>query len=398
MKPSFSHAAEPWRPVLWLGLLSLLTAIAGEAARSVSGPFLKQLGASAIAVGVIAGAGELLGYTLRLGAGFLADRPGGAWRWLLAGTVLGISAAPLLAVAPGWQVAAALYLMERIGRAVRTPARDVLLSAASDRIGHGPGFGVHRLLDQTGAVIGPLAVAALFSARNGYRTAFAVLFLPSLAGVALLMWVRRRYPDLATPAGPPETLHSSRLPGSFWWLCATAGLLAAGTTDFALISYHLARQGRAGPAEIPVLYAAAMALEGVAATALGFVLHKLGALSLLITIAMSVAAAPLVFLANVPPLSGVAAWSIGMGGQYALLRALVPGRVPPHSRGAAFGWFNTVFGVCWFLGSAAMGVLYAHSLVGLVWFAIASQVATVPLVLRMAYMAKRHRVSSQATN
>jgi Major Facilitator Superfamily len=373
-----------WHPVVWLGLVSLLTAIAGEAARGVSGPFLKQLGASAAAVGVVAGAGELLGYTLRLGAGFLADRPGGAWRLLLAGTLLGISAVPLLAFAPGWQVAAGLYLIERIGRAVRTPARDVLLSAASEGMGHGPGFGVHRLLDQTGAVIGPLAVAALFSTRTGYRTALVVLFVPSLAGVMLLRWVRTRFPDLATSSPSIGELGPSPLPRSFWWLCAAAGLLAAGTADFALISYHLVRLGRAGPAEIPVLYAVAMSLEGIAALALGLALRRLGPIALLMTIGLSAIAAPLVFLADVPAVVGVAVWSVGMGGQYALLRALVPGSVAVHSRGAAFGWFNTVFGVCWFAGSAAMGVMYSRSLTALVWFAVGSQFAAVPIVIAMS--------------
>ena len=381
MRPSLSHTRERWGPVVWLGVVSLLTAIAGEAARAVSGPFLKQLGATAAAVSLVAGAGELLGYTLRLGAGFLADPPGGAWRLLLAGTVLGISAVPLLAFTPGWQVAAGLYLMERVGRAVRTPARDVLLSSASEGIGHGPGFGVHRLLDQTGAVIGPLAVAALFSTITGYRTGFVLLFVPSLAGVVLLAWARKRYPELGRPPAVIEAITGSRLPGSFWFLCAIGGLLAAGTADFALISYHLARLGRAGPAGIPLLYAVAMALEGVTALALGFLLQKMGPLALLLTIGLSAIAAPLVFIATVAPILGIGVWSIGMGGQYALLRALVPGRVPVHARGAAFGWFNTVFGVCWFAGSAAMGVLYSHSLTALVWFAVGSQLAAAPIVI-----------------
>lgn len=379
-----SLASRTWRPVVLLGLISLLTAISGEAARGVSGPFLKQLGAGAAAVGFVAGAGELLGYTLRLGAGFFADKPGGAWRLLFAGTVLGIAAVPLLAVAPGWQIAAALFLAERIGRALRTPARDVLLSSASERLGHGPGFGVHRLLDQTGAVIGPLALAALFSTRSGYRTAFALLFLPSLAGLLLIEWVRRSYPDLGSNPVPHGKPTRARLPGSFWVLCAAAGLLAAGTADFALISFHLARQGRATLAGVPLLYAAAMAVEGVAAVALGFVLPRIGPLALLITIAASVITAPLVFLAAIPPALGVIAWSAGMGGQYAVLRALVPARVAAHTRGAAFGWFNTSFGVGWFLGSAVMGLLYSRNLFALVWFAAGAQLSAAPLVFWLA--------------
>ncbi len=368
-----------WRPVIWLGCVALLTAIAGEAARSISGPLLKQLGASAVAVSVVAGAGELLGYTLRLGAGFLADRRGGAWRLLLAGSVLGISAVPLLAVAAEWRLAAGLYLMERIGRAVRTPARDVLLASASDQIGHGPGFGLHRLLDQTGAVIGPLIIAALFTPASGYRNALLVVFVPSAIGIAVLLRARHIYPDLGKPL--TETPSKGSLGARFWMLCAAAGLLAAGTADFALISFHLAKQANEGLSGIALLYAMAMAVEGVAAMVLGFVLERVGALALLFTIAMSSVGGVLLFAVPVLPVVGVAVWSAGMGGQYALLRALVPGRVPAGARGAAFGWFNTVFGVCWFAGSVAMGLLYSVDARWVAWFAVAAQLAAAPVVL-----------------
>ena len=142
-------------------------------------------------VGVVAGLGELVGYTLRLGAGVMADRRGGPWKLLLAGSIAGALAVPLLALAPGWRVAALLYLAERAGRAIRTPARDVLLAAASEGVGHGPGFGVHRLLDQTGAVVGPLAAAALYTAASGYRTAFMALVAPSIATCELAIDVQR---------------------------------------------------------------------------------------------------------------------------------------------------------------------------------------------------------------
>ncbi len=376
--------------VVRLGLISLLTAIAGEAARAAGGPLLASLGANAAAVGIVAGAGELLGYTLRLGVGFLADRPGGAWRLLFIGTAAGISAVALMSLAPGWQVLAALLVTERVGRALRTPARDVLLANASEVMGHGRGFGIHRLLDQTGAVLGPLLLGLLAAVGVAYRPAFALLVVPSLGAIALLLAFRGTNAAHIEPASDA----GGKLSRSFWILCAAGGLLAAGTADFALISFHFARTGIAGAAAIPMLYALAMALEGVAALALGFLLHRTGALALMLTIAASVLAAPLLFLSHNPWLA-VAAWSIGMGGQYALLRALVPGCVPSHMRGAAFGWFNTVFGMCWCAGSAAMGVLYSSSPAGVVWIAVTSQLAAVPVVL---WLHGRHRVESHARN
>ncbi len=378
MKRSFSHAEGGWRAVLLLGSVSLLIAVAGEAARGVSGAFLKQLGADAATVGVVAGLGELVGYTLRLGAGVMADRRGGPWKLLLAGSIAGALAVPLLALAPGWRVAALLYLAERAGRAIRTPARDVLLAAASEGVGHGPGFGVHRLLDQTGAVVGPLAAAALYTAASGYRTAFMALVAPSIAGVALLLWMRRGYVELGAPPRLEEG--DEKLSGTFWRICAAAGLLALGTSDFALISFHFVSKGLSGPAAIPALYAAAMATEGVTAVALGFLERRVGALSLLLTIVLSAASAPMVFGGAAAPLAAVSVWAAGMGGQYALLRALVPGAVPVARRGAAFGWFNTIFGIAWFLGSTVKGMLYSRSLTVLALFCVAAQVAAIPLV------------------
>jgi MFS family permease len=167
-------------------------------------------------------------------------------------------------------------------------------------------------------------------------------------------------------------------------LCACGGLLAAGTADFALISYHFARTRTAGPTAIPMLYAAAMAVEGVAALLLGFLLQRTGARALLLTIAISSAAAPMLFLGVVPPLWAVVAWSIGMGGQYALLRALVPAHVKPGARGAAFGWFNTVFGVFWFAGSATLGLMYGRSIGAMVFIAVVLQLAAIPLVLLLS--------------
>jgi MFS family permease len=378
--------------VVRLGLISLLSAIGGEAARSAGGPLLAAVGASAAVVGIIAGTGELLGYALRLGAGVFADRPGGAWRLLFAGTVLGISAVGFMSIAPGWRSIAALLLIERVGRALRTPARDVMLSEASESVGHGRGFGLHRLLDQAGAVLGPLGLGLLVAAGVGYQPSFAILVLPSLGAIYVLRALRRQHSRHAgTSPGGKEGL-----PPAFWIVCTAGGLLAAGTVDFALISFHYARTGVASAAVIPLVYSLAMAVEGVAALGLGFLLHRSGPIALLLTIAMSVIAAPVLFFARGHAWWAVAAWSSGMGGQYAVLRALIPGYVPAAIRGSAFGWFNTIFGICWCAGSAAMGILYARDPAAVVWLAVCAQVAAVPVVLWLHYRRPRMRSARSA--
>ena len=378
MKPTLSQAdvGGSWRGITQLGFVSLLIAIASESARASAGPLLQDLRASAAAVGIVAGSGELLGYTLRLAAGNLADRRGGSWRLLFGGTTLGLAAVALLALAREWWIAAVLLIAERVGRAIRTPARDVMLASLSDGIGHGPAFGFHRLFDQAGGIVGPLVVAALMSFGWSYQGSFAVLVLPA-AGSLVLLLAMRPSPKSHEAA---EQRVLGPLPKELWVLCGTGALLAAGTADFALIAFHYAKTGAAVGAAIPALYAAAMCVEAGAALALGFVLNRLGRWSLLLTIAMSAVAGPLIFSGAAAPVLAVALWSAGMGGQYLLLRAMVPQVVGAARRGAAFGLFNTVFGLAWFAGSAAMGVLYARNPSAVGWMSAGLQLSAVPVL------------------
>ena len=207
--------------VVLLGVVSLFADMTYEGARSITGPFLALLGASGTAVGLIAGLGELIGYSLRLASGYLADRTGRYWAITLVGYGLNMLAVPLLALAGRWEVAAALIICERMGKAIRTPARDAMLSHATHRVGHGWGFGLHEALDQAGAVVGPLAVAGVLVAGGGYQAAFAMLLVPAAITLGLLLlarWLNPRPRDLepitprTTAGGSPPSSGSTWLP------------------------------------------------------------------------------------------------------------------------------------------------------------------------------------------
>ncbi len=79
-------------------------------------------------------------------------------------------------------------------------------------------------------------------------------------------------------------------------------------------------------------------------------------------------------------LAGVILWGIGMGAQDSSLKAVLAGIVPPEKRSTAFGVFDTGFGVAWFLGSAAMGLLYDRSILALVLFSSVLQLAALPVL------------------
>ncbi|MCU1538990.1 MAG: major facilitator superfamily 1, partial [Humibacillus sp.] len=200
--PSTPGAWSPWRVVWWFGFVSLAADMVYEGARSVYGPLLASLGAGATVVGLVTGAGEAMALVLRLIFGPLADRTGRYWSLTVLGYGLTAVCVPLLAVTPflggaGLGVAALLILLERSGKAVRSPSKSTLLAQAATSVGRGRGFGVHKALDQVGAFAGPLLVALVISLAGVIWPAMAVLAVPGAAAMVLLAVLRSR---VASPA------------------------------------------------------------------------------------------------------------------------------------------------------------------------------------------------------
>lgn len=370
------------RFVVLLGLVSLLADLTYEGARSSTGPYLALLGASATAVGIVAGLGELLGYGLRLVAGYLADRTGRYWAATLVGYALNLLAVPALALAGRWELAALLMLLERTGKALRTPARDAMLSRATALTGHGWGFGLHEAMDQTGALLGPLVVAGAVAWQGGYRAGFAVLLVPALLALAVLLLARARYPHPQALEPLTPDLHPEGLPRAFWVYLAGAALVAAGFADFPLVAFHFERADVLRPALIPLVYALAMGVDAVAALILGRAFDRVGLPVLAAVTVLTAAFAPLAFLGGAGlAVLGVVLWGVGLGAHESIMRAAVATMAGPARRGTAYGLFNTGYGVAWFAGSALMGVLYDVSLSWLVAFCLVTQLAAVPLLL-----------------
>jgi MFS family permease len=367
--------------VILLGVVSLFADMTYEGARSITGPYLAVLGASATAVGIAAGFGELIGYVLRLASGYLSDRTGRYWTITLVGYVVNLLAVPFLALAGRWELAAVLMIAERFGKAIRTPARDAMLSHATTEMGRGWGFGLHEAMDQIGALLGPLIVAAVLFWREGYPTAFGVLLIPALVALGVLVLARLLYPDpRAFEIGTPP-LETQGFPRVFWLYLVAIGLIAAGYADFPLIAYHFQKISLTSEGWIPLFYAVAMGVAAVAALVCGRLFDRLGFLVLGGVALVSCLFAPLVFLGNFrAAMLGMMLWGIGMGAQESIMRAAVAGMVPAARRGTAYGVFNSGYGLLWFAGSALMGVLYDVSLPALITFSVVAQLIAVPLL------------------
>ena len=361
------------RFIVALGFVSLFADMTYEGARSVIGPFLAVMGATAAQVGFIAGLGEMAAASLRFFSGRFADRSRAYWPLTFLGYGLNIIVVPALAFAGSWQAAALLVVAERTGKSVRGPARDVLLSGATAEVGHGWGFGLHAAMDQAGAVLGPLLVVFAVSRAHRFAPAFLMLAAPAVAAVIALVLARAQRP--AAPAAPaPEP--AAQTPGLFWTYAAAAGLLALGFADFSLLAYHIEKAALMPAAMIPLAYAGAMAVNGITALLFGRLFDRIGLLALVAGIVVSALALPLGFLGGPALVAvGIGCWATGLGAQDGVLRAGIARITTVSKRGAAFGAFNGVFGIAWFAGSVTMGLLYERSRVALVIFGLAAHAA-----------------------
>jgi MFS family permease len=430
---------SPWRAVVGFGVVSLTADMVYEGARSVTGPLLAALGASAALVGIVTGAGEATALVLRLVFGSWADRSGRYWSLTFAGYALTAICVPALAITPyvgaaGLVLACVLLLSERLGKAVRSPSKTALLAQVAGQVGLGRGFAVHKALDQTGALAGPLLVAAVTALAGAIWPALAVLAIPGALALVILVWIQRRmaYPapdagTMATPAeraaeeqavgsveasdvvgtdplppmqgGRPEAAvrpdrsrrarpERSRLPTAFWLFAATAGASTAGLVTFGVISFHLTREGVLSVAAVPLIYAAAMGVEAVAALGTGWLFDRING-KVLLVLPFMVAAVPVLAFANSAwiALPGVLLWGMATGLQDSTVKALVADLVPSARRATAYGVFAAVQGSAAVLGGAMAGALYQRSLPLLVILVGALQLAS--LVLLIATLRRR---------
>ncbi|MFZ0442489.1 MAG: MFS transporter [Methanobacterium sp.] len=366
--------------IILMGVVSLFADMTYEGSRSITGPYLAILGASAVTVGFVAGFGELAGYVIRFFSGRLTDRTRSYWTITLTGYLINLIAVPLLALAGSWEVAAALIIIERVGKGIRVPSRDVMLSHACSQVGQGWGFGLHEALDQIGAILGPLIVAIILFSHGSYQMGFTFLLLPALLAISVLMISRFLYPhpqDLEVIMQPLDTKGFRRV---YWLYVLATALIAAGFADFALIAYHFQKTALVSPGLIPIFYAVAMGVDGIAALIFGRLFDKLGLSVMIIVALLSSLFAPLVFLGGIYlAFMGMIIWGISMGAQESIMRSSIAVMSTVKRRGSAYGIFNTIFGVSWFAGSFLMGILYGFSIMDLVVFSVLIQLISIPI-------------------
>jgi hypothetical protein len=314
-------------------------------------------------------------------AGYIADRTGKYWPISFAGYAINLLAVPAMALAGSWQIAASLILMERVGRAIRKPTVEAMLSYTTGKYGKGWVFAVNTALDETGATIGPLAVAAVLFFKGSYQTAYALLLVSSVLALASLVAARIGFP-VPAKLEQGQTASERKFTSAYWLYMVASGFFAAGLMSYELISYYLTKTGVISNNWMPVTLAFATGCGVIANLVLGRLYDSRGLPVVLAAVALSALFTPLVFLGTVPAaLIAMPLWGIGYAVQDTLFKAIVADVLPEHKRGLAFGLFYTGYGCGWLVGSTATGLLYEHSHTGLVAFAVIAQLASLPIYL-----------------
>jgi MFS family permease len=376
--------------ILLFGVLSLFSDIVYEGARSVNGPYLKTLGVSAALVGLITGLGEFLGYGVRLLSGFFADKTRAYWIFTILGYSM-LAFVPLLSLSGVWQFVALLMILERVGKGIRSPAKDTLLSQATKQVGTGFGFGIHEAMDQIGAIIGPLIfTAVLAGSRYGtaadYRRGYSLLWIPFLLCLVIVVTARVLVPrpeELESSAAKPET-RPDKLSRVFWIYTVFSFFLVVGFSSFSLLAYHFKSTGLVPDAQIPLFYAIAMGVDGAVALLAGRLYDKVG-LNILFVIPVLTIPIPFLGFSSSYGLAvaGVILWGVVMGIHETIIKAAIADLTPLKKRGTGYGVFNTINGLAALISGAAIGFFYDRSIPTVILFCVAVEVVSIPFLFRI---------------
>ena len=370
-----------FRFVLTMGVVNLFADMTYEGGGSINGPFLGMLGAKAAAISIVAGVGEFLGYSLRLVAGYIADRSGKHWLLTFIGYSINLLAVPAMALAGNWYVAGALILAERMGRAIRKPTVESMLSYTTGELGTGWVYAVNTALDETGATIGPLLLTLVLLSKGSFRTGYALLLISSLLALAALTTARIVFP-LPSRLAQGRTAPAKGFTRAYWLYMLAAACFGAGLMSFELISYHLSSTGTVTAFWIPLLLAISTGMGVVASLILGRLYDRVGLPVVLIGVFLTSLFSPLVFLGGFfAVLAGLILWGIGYATQDTLLKAVVAGLLPEGRRNLAFGLFYTGYGGGWLIGSVTAGLLYERSRWALIAFSVVAQLTALPIFL-----------------
>ncbi len=271
----FAFHSPAFTFVFTMGIVNLFGDVTYEGGASINGPFMATLGASALVVSITAGAGEFLGYALRPLSGYFADKSGRYWQVTFLGYAINLLAVPAMALVGSWQAAAALVLAERIGRAIRKPTVDAMISYTTGELGKGWVYALNPALDEVGATVGPLVIALVLYMKGSYQLGYAVLLISALLAFASVVAARMNFP-LPSRLERGRTAPAQDLTRAYWLYMVAGACFAAGLMSFELISYHFSKAGIVTREWIPIFLAISTGLGVVVSLVVGKLFDRFG--------------------------------------------------------------------------------------------------------------------------
>ncbi len=364
--------------VLLMGIVSLFGDVTYEGARGVIGPYLGLLGASAVIIGGLTGAAEFIGYALRIVSGAITDRLRNPWIAIYLGYTLNLIAVPLFAITGRWEQAAVLVVLERVGKAIRTPGRDAMISEATSGIGRGMGFGIHEALDQIGAVTGPVIVSLAIYLSGDYKIGFALLAIPAMITLVFLDLSRRNFHKSGENVNKTSKPRSNpKISKKFKAYLLFVFTSSAGLISFQLLSYHIKNGSFVPDYLLALLYGLAMGVDAIAALGIGRAYDRHGLSVLMALPLLIIPIIPLALLSTVVSIVvAVVVWGIVIGMQETVLRAAVAELSGSSPIGFAYGLLNATYGIALMTGGFVMGMLYEYSLQLLALYSVLMELAS----------------------
>jgi MFS family permease len=383
------------RNVTALGLVSFFTDFSTEMVLGVLPLFvISTLGASRAILGVIEGSAELTSYAFRMVSGSLSDKVGKRKVFVLAGYAASTASKPFFAAATGWAEAFLVRTGDRVGKGLRTAPRDALIADSVPESKAGRAFGIHRTIDQVGAIVGPVAAFALLQVMN-IRGIFLVSLIPgAIALLILIVFVRevvvKRRANTTMLSNIGSLVKKNR---PFLLLLIISGLFSLGAFNF---SFILLRASDLGVQKdmVPLVYAVINVAHAAIGIPSGILADRIGKEKMLV-IGYGVFATSAILMIT---LSGNVLYAYVIAvvfGLYAgisetVQRAVVPRFVPSELRGTAFGLFNLVIGGCFFVSNVVFGFLWDnYSLNSAAFYSI---ILTVIAATGLFFFIKRYSV------
>jgi MFS family permease len=394
--------------IIMFGIISMMGDVVYESARSSNSQYLNLLGISAAKVGLVFGIGEFLGYFIRLISGLLSDKSGKHWIFMFLGYGM-LLVVPLIGFTMNWNAIIILILMERIGKALRSPAKDTILSKVADKqVGVGFAFGLQEALDQIGAFAGPLIFTAIFYFTGKddvlqYQLGYRALLIPFAVLMLFLIFVFTKVKNNNLVPDIKKEHHSEHLQPVFWIYTAFTFFCTLGFVNFSTVGYHLKATDLMSDGDITLVYSLAMIADAVTALVVGKIYDKLkvksgkkagGLLVLMVLPAVSILL-PVLTLSHSAILIaiGMIVFGIVMGIHETVMRSAIADVTPFDKRGTGYGVFNTGYGLALMIGASLMGLFYDMNMTGtIIAFTFAAEIIAAILYFKMNNLVKKQNI------